>query len=245
MARNTGRMALYEAISKGQRKQTRRQLRQGIVRLRPGWWSRRKKSEDTSRQASRARYSLRSSGSPVRASARRSYWLAGLIVAAMVLVVLGGVQLARRWTAPRPDEVTTLADPGVPMDSGEDAGDVGSGAPVGAAAEPGNGGSGTAPMPNAAGDNVIVIATYGQKRDLEPVQQHFAAHGIGSEIVMQGDRYFLVTRERFSGNPASRGADGYPVLQRIKDVGATYKAPPGYEPFGVKPFQDAYGMKVR
>lgn len=245
MARNTGRMALYEAISKARRKQARRQSRQGIVCLRPGWLSRRKKSEDTSRQASRARYSLRSSGSPVRASARRSYWLASLIVTAMVLVVLGGVQLARIWTAPPVDEVRTPAGPVDLAGPDESPGEAASERPVGTAPETRDAGSGTTGGPSTAGDNVIVIATYHQKRDLEPVQQHFAAQGIPAEILMRGDRYFLVTRERFSGNPASPGADGYPVLQRIKDVGAAYKAPAGYEPFGVKPFQDAYGMKVR
>jgi len=245
MARNTGRMALYEAISKARRKQARRQSRQGIVRLRPGWLSRRKKNEDASHQASRARYSLRSRGSPVRASARRSYWLAGLIVTAMVFVVLGGVQLARIWTAPRVDEVTTSADPEVLAGSDADPGEAVSGRPADAAPEVRDAGSDTTRAAGTAGDNVIVITTYGQKRDLEPVQQHFAAHGIPTEILMRGDRYFLVTRERFSGNPANPGADGHPVLQRIKEVGARYKAPAGYEPFGVKPFQDAYGMKVR
>ena len=248
MARNPGRIALYEAISKSRRKQARRDSRQRVVRLRPGWFIRRKKDRTKARpQPSRARYSLRSAGSTaVSSSRRRSYVLAVLIAVVMVLIVLGAVKLARIWTTgpqgggPAEDGPTSVAG------SQDEPGHVpgGSGEPVTGPEGGSTAASGSQASSRAEG-NVIVITTYGQRRDLEPVQQHFAAQGVATEIVMRGDRYFLVTQERYTDNPARSGTPGYAALQRIKEIGAAYKAPEGYEPFGSRPFQDAYGMKVR
>lgn len=95
-----------------------------------------------------------------------------------------------------------------------------------------------------AGDHVIVIATYKQSEDLIPVKEYFNRNGIETDIQERGDYYFLVTKDKFQ-SPRRSGTDGYTALQRIRQVGADYKAPQGYESFAPNLFQDAYGMKIR
>jgi len=92
------------------------------------------------------------------------------------------------------------------------------------------------------GNNRIVIQTYQVRAQLEPVKQYFAYFGIETEIKKIGDWYYLVTKEKYE-NPKKPGSDGYLAKQKIIQLGAKYKAPPGYESFGQKPFHDAYGMK--
>ncbi len=96
------------------------------------------------------------------------------------------------------------------------------------------------------GNNVIVLVEYRARADLEPVQEHFAQYGIETEIVAEGGRYFLVTKDRYD-NPGKAGTDGYKAKQRIIEVGAEYegKAPAGYETFAPHFFRDAYGKKVK
>lgn len=95
-----------------------------------------------------------------------------------------------------------------------------------------------------AGDHVIVIATYKQNEDLVPVKEYFDQNGIETDIQERGDYYFLVTKDKFQ-SPRRAGTDGNTALQRIRRVGADYKAPQGYESFAPNLFQDAYGMKIR
>ena len=97
-----------------------------------------------------------------------------------------------------------------------------------------------------SGDNVIVMVQYPVKADLIPVQEHFAEYGIGTEIIREGDWYFLVTKDRYN-NPEKAGTDGYKAKQKIIEVGAKYKnkAPEGYETFAPHFFKDAYGRKVQ
>ena len=95
-----------------------------------------------------------------------------------------------------------------------------------------------------AGDNAIVIATVKEAGDLIPVQKHFAANGVKTEIVQKEAYYLLITKDRF-GNPKRHGSDGYKALQLIKKIGLDYKVPDGGQNFGPEPFQDAYGMKMR
>jgi len=92
------------------------------------------------------------------------------------------------------------------------------------------------------GNNNIVITQYPRRIDLVPVQKYFAQNGIETEIVKVNDSYFLRTVEKYE-NPGRLGTDGYEAKQRIIELGAVYKAPTGYETFGTKPFQDAYGRK--
>ena len=98
----------------------------------------------------------------------------------------------------------------------------------------------------AAGDNVIVLTHYHTMADLGPVQAHFAEYGIVTEIVPEGGRYVLQTKQRYQ-NTTAPGSDGYKAIQKIKEVGALYKgkAPPTYETFAPNYFSDAYGKKVK
>lgn len=99
-------------------------------------------------------------------------------------------------------------------------------------------------LPSAyKGDNVIVIATYRSRNDLELVQEYFAGNGIETEIWLRNNYFYLVTKDRFESTER-RGGDGYLAKEQIKKIGADYKAPPGYETFKPNLFQDVYGMKV-
>ena len=94
------------------------------------------------------------------------------------------------------------------------------------------------------GDHIIIIATYSQKRDLEPVQKYYKQNGVETEIQYRGGYYFLITKNRYSSTLRT-GSDGFYALEKIKQIGAGYRAPTGYEIFGSRPFQDAYGRKIR
>jgi hypothetical protein len=92
------------------------------------------------------------------------------------------------------------------------------------------------------GDNRIVIQSYQLRADLEPVKQYFAGFGIETEIIKIDAWYYLVTKDKYE-NPGKPGTDGYLAKQKIIELGAKYKAPPGNESFGNQPFRDAYGKK--
>jgi hypothetical protein len=98
----------------------------------------------------------------------------------------------------------------------------------------------------SAGNNVIVLAQYGARADLVPVQKHFAKYGIATEIVIENGRYYLQTVNTYD-NPSKVGTNGYQAKQKITKIGATYKgqAPEGYETFAPNYFSDAYGKKVK
>ena len=93
-----------------------------------------------------------------------------------------------------------------------------------------------------AGKNRIVIQTYDKRADLELVQYHFAEGGIETEIRKIGDRFYLITVNKYD-NHGKAGTDGYAAREQIIKLGAQYKAPQGYETFAPKLFKDAYGMK--
>ncbi len=105
--------------------------------------------------------------------------------------------------------------------------------------------TGTGVPAQTTGKNIIVIVEYKARADLVPVQAHFAENGIETEIITEGGRYFLVTKNRYD-NPNTPGTDGYVIKQKIIDVGAKYrgKAPAGYETFAPNFFKDAYGKKA-
>jgi len=96
----------------------------------------------------------------------------------------------------------------------------------------------------SAGDNAIVITTYTKKDDLVPVVEYFKANGIATEIIQEGSYYYVVSQSRFD-TVNTPGSEGYKLKQKIKQVGANYKAPAGFERFASKPFQDVYGKKLR
>ena len=90
--------------------------------------------------------------------------------------------------------------------------------------------------------NRIVIQTWSSVTQLEPVEKYFAENGVQTEIRKIGDMYYLVTVEKYE-NPQKPGTDGYVAREKIVELGAKYKAPPGYGSFGLRPFYDAYGMR--
>ena len=94
------------------------------------------------------------------------------------------------------------------------------------------------------GSNVIVLVEYHSLPDLAPVQEYYRKHDIELDIKPEGGRYFLQTKQLYD-NLSKPGTDGYKALQKIKEVGKEYKAPPGYETFASNLFQDAYGKKVK
>ena len=94
------------------------------------------------------------------------------------------------------------------------------------------------------GDHIIIIATYSQKRDLEPVQKYYKQNGVETEIQYRGGYYFLITKNRYASTKRT-GSDGFYALEKMKQIGAGYRAPTGYETFGSRPFQDAYGRKIK
>ncbi len=92
------------------------------------------------------------------------------------------------------------------------------------------------------GSNHIVIMQYHSQKDLEPAKKYFDENGIETEIEQRGDLYFLVTKKDTYNNPNKEGTDGFAAKQKIKQIGAGYEAPPGFEKFV---FKDPYGEKVR
>ena len=92
------------------------------------------------------------------------------------------------------------------------------------------------------GNNRIVIQTYDKRADLELVQYHFSEGNIRTEIRKIGDTFYLVSADKYE-NPGREGTDGYAAKQKIIEWGAQYKAPQGYESFAPNLFSDAYGKK--
>jgi hypothetical protein len=93
-----------------------------------------------------------------------------------------------------------------------------------------------------SGRNRIVIQMYQVKEHLEPVREYFDRMGVETEILERNNWYYLVTKNKYN-NIDKVGTDGYLARQKIVDLGAGYKAPPGFETFGTKPFSGAFGMK--
>lgn len=96
----------------------------------------------------------------------------------------------------------------------------------------------------STGNNVIVLVEHRNQADLVPVQTHFAENGILTEIVNWGGKFFLITKDKYTGFTA--GSDGYNAKEKIIEVGAQYKgkAPEGFEAFAPHYFSDAYGRKI-
>lgn len=97
------------------------------------------------------------------------------------------------------------------------------------------------------GKNAIVLAYSGKVGDLQPVVAHFALYGIALQIDPLNDgKYLLRTVEQFESRPAEPGTDGFRVKSEIIRVGPLYKglAPAGLDTFAPHYFTDAYGKNV-
>jgi hypothetical protein len=99
-----------------------------------------------------------------------------------------------------------------------------------------------AQTPVSTGRNRIVIQMYQVRSHLEPAKEYFDKLGVATEIIEKNSWFYLVTKNKYV-NPDKAGSDGYQAKQKIIELGASYKAPPGFETFGPKPFNDAYGMR--
>jgi hypothetical protein len=135
--------------------------------------------------------------------------------------------------------------------------------PQSSPAAPGVSGQNTAAAA-AQGDNWIVLTQFNERKDLEPVVEHFARYGIelgimpldaasrkafvdagfNGNALPTGTNFLLVTKNMYS-NPRVVGTDGYNMIQKIAEVGAKYKAKSGFERFAPNYFSDAYPMKIR
>ncbi|MBL7186517.1 MAG: hypothetical protein ISS70_09335 [Phycisphaerae bacterium] len=97
------------------------------------------------------------------------------------------------------------------------------------------------------GKNAIVLAHSGRIVDLHPVVEHFAKYGVMLKIdSLEGGKYLLRTVEEFESDPAEPGTDGFRIKSEIIRVGPLYKgkAPAGLDTFAPHYFTDAYGKKV-
>lgn len=106
----------------------------------------------------------------------------------------------------------------------------------------------TPKMVEPMGENAIVITSYDLQSHLEPVKEYFAQFGIATEIYkpVRGSRYLLVSQNRYD-TIDKPGTEGFEMKKKIMSVGASYRPPAGsgFEPFGSKPFQDPYAMKIK
>jgi len=245
MARNRGKKALYEVMSKARDKPG---YGRTLEQMRP-------KRSDESKSAVNAETS--------KATARwmrkprivqfnfgriefsMPYQLAVALVLGLILLVLAAFRLGQEYyltdqraigtavetpqikrTTPMEREAADIREPPAPVEDSTLLDEV------------------KPTQPKSTGNNVIVVQQWGARPDLVPVRAHFAEYGIETEIVMENGRYFLQTKNRYD-NPRTPGTDGYKVLQEIIKIGAQYKAPPNYEPFTQHLFSDAYGKLVK
>lgn len=263
MARDTKRMALYEAIKKGQTKRPSGKKTVGLRRktYAPSKFAKKKKDRTLPH-----RYDAPGAVEPriervdwffnTKLSFSMSYAGVAILVVAQLVLVAGAVRIGQIYY-----DKTWLFFSGKTVQQQQKGPDIRDSlfpeakkpaqkvieTPVPETKEPV-----TAKRPAGiekkpvqvvpVGNNVIVIQAYFQRKDLVPVKEYFEKNGIETEILE--NRYFrLVTKQRYQG--FGSGSDGETGLNKIKEIGVKYKAPSGYESFRPNLFQDAYGEKVR
>ncbi len=97
------------------------------------------------------------------------------------------------------------------------------------------------------GKYAIVLAHSGRIVDLQPVVEFFAVKDIELRIVpLKNGQYQLQTVEHFASDPATPGTEGFKLKSEIIRVGPLYegKAPAGLDTFAPHYFTDAYGKNV-
>ena len=245
MARNRGKKALYEVMSKARVKpgsgraveplhskkpQTDTPVDDAVVEkkeIATQWW---KKPKIMQYHGGRLEFSM-------------SYQLAITLVLVFLLLLviaygLGKRSYAAKMETAEPAQTTQSnnQDSPVRLTAGGNIQPTGSAAPR----QPVN--PGTVPA-KSTGDHVIILKEYHALADLIPVRDYFQKNLIMTEIVMKNNRYFLQTIDTYV-NPEKEGTDGFKAKQRIIEIGNDYKAPSGYESFAPNLFRDAYGKKV-
>ena len=235
MARGRGRMALYEVIGKSKTLKELHPAQLPKVENEPAKLPELAGPEVASgtkwpRKPRRVQFNAG------RIEMSLPYPLAVVFALGMVLAVLVAYRLGQLGFGFRADEAQSSADANGPERAAATPPQVPA---VGETTTPAR-----EPVVASKGDNRIVITQYLTDRDLKPVLDHFAAFGIETVIEPSAGRYFLVTKQLYE-NPLKSGTDGSIALKRIKEVGAQYKAPQGYESFKPNLFSDAYGRKVK
>ena len=249
MARNRGKKALYEVMSKSRIKPG---SGRHIEQLHP------KQSDEIEPQAEEK---------PVEEGSRASsqWWtkprivqfnlgrfefslpyqvviaiVLGLILLVLIAYRLGQTSMTNRQTAGPVEVIRNSAQVNTRMET-----KAGTMQPV-EQAPAGRQESSPVAAAKSTGNNVIVLAEYGARAALEPVLKHFAENGVETEIVIENGRYYLQTVDTYD-NFTTAGTNGYEALQKIIKIGAAYKgrAPEGYETFAPHYFDDAYGKKVK
>jgi hypothetical protein len=162
----------------------------------------------------------------------------GLILLVLIAYRLGQMSMVNRGTAGQVE----VPRNNVPANTGTETGTM---QPAESTTVGRRGSSPVSPA-KPMGHNVIVLAEYGAKADLVPVQKHFAEYGVETGIVIENGRYYLQTVDAYD-DFTTAGARGYEALQKIIKIGDAYRgrAPEGYETFAPHYFSDAYGKKVR
>ncbi|MCI0499386.1 MAG: hypothetical protein L0Y36_06875 [Planctomycetales bacterium] len=95
------------------------------------------------------------------------------------------------------------------------------------------------------GTNSVVIQGISaeRKNELKPIQEYFSKKGIETEIIESMGYALLVTKTLFVQDPNTEGTEGNRMKKRIQELGLLYPTETGDTNFGLKPFQDAYGLK--
>jgi hypothetical protein len=174
------------------------------------------------------------------------YQIAVAAAMGLILVLLLTFRLGQ-YSAPTPKQTTPRTTSGNPAtrtgNTSTNTSRSGGTTPTGATGSISTG-SGTVETAGSTGGNVLVLARYRAKPDLEAARQYFERNGVPTEIVQKNDMYYLRTTARFIEDPGKPGTPGYELKMKIADLGKKYLAPSGYERFAPNYFSDAYGEKV-
>ncbi len=259
MARNRGKKALYEVISKAK---ARQDYGKSLEQIRP------KKTEETKPAAEPSKTMADWWKKPRIAQFNAGrfefsvpYQVAIVIGLVLVLMLLGSYRMGQKSQLPGQLAAAEQGEAAGQIDQGAAAAQATAGieqpvAPVDDVPPP------TEEITPAEdvtpeveelepvkpkGKNAIVLAQSGRVVDLEPVVAHFAEYGIALTIEpLENGQYLLRTAQQYVRNPAEPGTDGFEAKREIIRVGALYKgkAPAGLDTFAPHYFSDAYGKKV-
>ncbi|MCE5186962.1 MAG: hypothetical protein LLF76_12630 [Planctomycetaceae bacterium] len=94
------------------------------------------------------------------------------------------------------------------------------------------------------GNNVIVIQGIQESRkdELLVLRDFFKKKEVPTDIIVRNGYALLVTSQGFNVNPESEGTPGYELVRKIRTLGLAYAKETGDTKFGLKPFQDCYGL---